>query len=101
MTSVALHNGAMEEHPHAEIGRRIRALRQKLGYTMADFADVNGWQRTQLVNWETGHRRITVDAAALLRSRYGVTLDWIYLGNSDGLSQSLAKSLASILKDMS
>lgn len=89
------------DYPYADIGERIRRLRRTLGYSNTDFARLHNWGQTQLTNWETGHRRITVEAATKLRDRYQVTLDWIYLGVESSLPQNLAKSLAAIDDDRS
>lgn len=94
-------NAMASEYPHADIGVRLRALRIHLGYTLKEFAELHHWGPTQLTNWETGHRRVTVEAAAKLRERYNVSLDWIYLGIESGLPQQLAKSLSSIPRDKS
>lgn len=82
------------EYPYAAIGARIRRLRKHFGFSLHDFADLHAWGATRLTNWETGHRRITVEAATQLRARYGVTLDWIYLGAEGGLPVDLARALA-------
>lgn len=87
------------EYLHEEIGSRLRRLRRARGFTVAEFAKLHGWNPTQLTNWETGHRRITIDAAAQLRERYGVTLDWIYLGSEAALPQNVARDLASSPRD--
>jgi transcriptional regulator with XRE-family HTH domain len=84
------------DYPYAEIGERLRKLRRALGFSNTDFARMHNWGQTQLTNWETGHRRITVEAATKLRDRYQVTLDWIYLGVESSLPQNLVKSLAAI-----
>jgi transcriptional regulator with XRE-family HTH domain len=82
------------KYPYAAIGARVRRLRDHLGYASMDFAHLHGWGPTQLVNWETGHRRITIEAATILRERYGVSLDWVYLGVEGSLPQHLIKPLA-------
>lgn len=90
------------DYPYREIGDRVRRLREHLGYRkLKDFADLNGWGHTQLTNWETGHRRITVEAATKLRERYAVSLDWVYLGIENALPQNLAKALSSRPADKS
>ena len=79
------------------IGRRLgqfrEAINPKLNQRgMAEIADVSegGWS-----TFETGNRRITLNVAIGLCKQYdGLTLDWIYLGRTDGLSPRLRKLLA-------
>lgn len=90
-----------KDYQYADIGSRVRKLRTHLRYSVKDFAALNGWGDTQLTNWETGHRRITVEAATKLRERYAVSLDWVYLGIESALPQNLAKALSSSPTDKS
>ena len=76
------------------IGRRIRAFRESLNLSAKDFAKTNGFSPSQLANWEYGHRRISVDASMRLVDRYGLTLDYIYMGRLSSLPHSLAISLS-------
>lgn len=79
----------------SEIGERLSRLRTCIApkLSQADWADAHGFNRTQWNNWETGKRRISVDAAERLCLRYGLTLDWVYRGRVDGLPESLRNSL--------
>lgn len=52
-----------------------------------DWAQKHGFSVTRYNNWETGARRIPVDEADKLCDRYGLTLDAIYRGRLDGLSE--------------
>jgi transcriptional regulator with XRE-family HTH domain len=83
-------------HPFAQIGARLVLLRRYMGgnrMTARSWADRHGFLDSQLSSWETGARRIPVDKAEALADRYGVTLDWIYRGRLDGLSEILRKIL--------
>lgn len=57
------------------------------------FADRHNFGHTQYNNWETGTRRIPVDAAETLCEAYGLTLDFVYRGRRDGLSEKASKVL--------
>lgn len=63
------------------------------GETQKVWCEKNGIRQTAWNNWELGNRRISVEEAEKLCQRYGLTLDWIYLGRRDGLSASAAKVL--------
>ena len=81
-----------EDPQYQDIGRRLRAVRTAFS-TLGnkDWAEKHGFGNTQYHNWEKGERRITVDAALLLSETYGLSLDWIYRGRRDGLSDKASK----------
>ena len=82
------------ETPYLKIGQRLMAVRQAFtDDTQKVFAERNGFNPTQYNNWEKGARRITVDCAERLVERYGLSLDFIYLGKMDGLSEYARKAL--------
>lgn len=80
-----------ERNPYIDVGARLRGLRESLGYSQKEMADRHGIQRTQWNNWELGVRRISLDQAQRLCAVYGLTLDFIYLGRVDALSESARK----------
>ena len=79
------------------------AIADRLGALRAAFSDDNRtewaarhkFNTTQYINWENGSRRIPLEAAESLCLRYGLTLDWIYLGRLDGLSETARRALSS------
>lgn len=81
---------------YTEIGDRLRAVR--LAYapdsTQASWAGTHGFSRTQYSNWENGIRRISLDAAERLCSTYGLTLDFLFMGRRDGLSENARKAVS-------
>lgn len=84
------------EYKYIEIGGRLRAAREYLepSLNQKEFAKLNGFGATQFTNWESGHRRISVDAATKLEDRYGLTLDFIYLGRLRTLPHNIASALS-------
>ncbi len=81
-----------EDAQFAVIGGRIEAVRE--GFTdlsQKDFAVRHGFNPTQWNNWAKGNRRIPLECAEKLAVTYGLTLDWIYLGRRDGLSETASK----------
>jgi transcriptional regulator with XRE-family HTH domain len=85
----------MSEHPEFhEIGARLARIRRAFSDdSQKAWAEKNRFNATQYNNWEKGTRRIPVERAMELCERYGLTLDFVYRGRSDGLSESLRKSL--------
>jgi DNA-binding XRE family transcriptional regulator len=82
------------ENPYAEIGQRLAAVRVAFSdSTQREWAAKHGFNSTQYNNWEKGVRRITVESAEKLCDLYGLTLDFLYRGRRDGLSESARKRL--------
>lgn len=80
---------------YPEIGQRLAELRLGLSdLNQADWAAQHGFSKTRYNNWETGERRTSLECAEYLADRYGLTLDWIYRGRSDGLSENVRKLLS-------
>lgn len=81
---------------YVEIGERLALIRTKFSdMTQKLWSETHGFSVTQYNNWEKGVRRISVDEALRLCSRYGLTLDFIYLGRLDGLSDNARNVLSS------
>lgn len=82
------------DKPFKEIGERLASLRLAVsGESQRTFAAQNGFNANQYNNWEAGVRRIPVDAAERLCDRYGLTLDFVYRGRVEGLSEYLRKAV--------
>lgn len=81
-----------EPAPYKSIGDRLARIR--LGFSdlsQKAWAEKHGFPQTRYNNWETGARRIPVDDAERLCDLYGLTLDAIYRGRLDGLSENARK----------
>jgi len=89
------HNVTMtKDAPYQPIGLRLQAVRECLSdANQKEWAEKMGYNPTQYNNWEKGTRRIPVDSAERLCNKFGLTLDYIYRGRVDGLSENLRKSL--------
>lgn len=87
--------GVMTERPdYTVIGDRLRRIREGFSeLSQRQWAEKNNFNPTQYNNWEKGTRRISVDAAEALSNRYGLSLDFIYRGRVDGLSEKASKVL--------
>ena len=87
------HVNGMEDPPHIQIGERLRRLRLSMDpeSTQKSWAEGHGFNLGQYRMWETGLRRIPVDCAERLCDLYGLTLDFIYRGRRDGLSENARK----------
>lgn len=79
---------------YPNIGQRLEATRKAFSdLSQKAWAEKHGFNHTQYNNWETGSRRIPVEAAEKLCELYGLTLDFVYRGKRNGLPENLLKSL--------
>jgi transcriptional regulator with XRE-family HTH domain len=83
-------SGTSSEFDAAEIGRRLRLVREALGYTQPFIAQVCDMSPQAWNNNECGRDRISVEPAIRLCAATGIGLDWIYRGLVSGLPAHLA-----------
>lgn len=83
-----------DDAPYANIAIRLMAIRKSQSQdSQKEWAERHGFSPTQYNNWEKGTRRIPVDSAERLCDSYGITLDFIYRGRRDGLSENMRKAV--------
>jgi hypothetical protein len=78
-------------YPFAEQGRRLRWLRQAEKIpTATAFAALLDWQQAGMSQFESGKRRVPMDKALQLRTRFpGFDPLWLWEGDKRGLSYDL------------
>lgn len=76
------------------IARRLVTTRKAIGLGQSEFCEQIGVEKNVYNPFEKGHRRITVDVALKIRARFGVSLDWIYCGDTSHLPVQLYNKLA-------
>lgn len=85
---------AQEPAEYDDIGKRLTLVRQGFSdLSQKAWAEKHGFEPTQWNNWERGRRRIPVENAERLCELYGLTLDFLYRGRRDGLSETASKVL--------
>lgn len=79
------------QYPFAEQGRRLRWLRQAERIpTASAFAALLNWQQAGMSQFESGKRRVPMDKALQLRSKFpGFDPLWLWEGDKRGLSYDL------------
>jgi len=82
-----------------EISYRMRLLRKTTGLNQTEFAKRVGVARNVWANVEGEFGRIGVDTALKLCSKYLVTLDWIYRGDTTLLPHGLAVRLEEVAEE--
>jgi transcriptional regulator with XRE-family HTH domain len=76
------------------IAARLRALRRALKHNQKTFCEVVGISEQAWNHFERGRRAPTVKDGVKIAKKTGVTLDWIYCGDGQGLQdKALKKSL--------
>jgi len=84
-----------DDEDHSQIGERLKRIRRGMSdLNQGQWSAKHNFTQGQYSNWERGTRRISVDAAMALCALYGVTLDYIYLGREDALSEKTRNSLS-------
>jgi transcriptional regulator with XRE-family HTH domain len=77
----------------ALVGQRLRVTRDVLGLSQKEFARAVGSSSSALSMWEGGSRLLDPLVAAKLAERFGLTMDWFYLGRLGGVRNDLASRL--------
>jgi transcriptional regulator with XRE-family HTH domain len=79
-----------------DIGLRLQLVRTMAGLTQQQVADLLECDKSTITHWEGGRRLPDPLAMLQLGSTLGVTLDYIYSGRVDTLSQQMIRQLAVI-----
>lgn len=79
-----------------EIGQRLELARHVLGLQQNEFAAGAGIPRNTYNQYERGKKRPDIDNGIAIALKYGLTLDWIYLGDPSGLRYTTAEAIKSI-----
>lgn len=77
----------------ASVAERLRMVREAMGMTSGDFARQAGISVSGYSQYETAERRCSLEAGIRLAHRYGLTLDWIFMGDHTSLSASLVDAM--------
>lgn len=91
------------------IARRLRALRKAYGaiqvppvrISQTDFAEHAGLTQNAYTNYENALRAPSIEAAAKLAHTYGLTLDWIFLGDDSSIGFRLKDEIKRSLSETS
>jgi transcriptional regulator with XRE-family HTH domain len=88
----------MTPNPHRRtldaIASRLRVTREALGIKkQKEFAERAGISPNTYNQWEKGRVYPDLQYMIRLRDEYGISLDWIYLGDPSGLPYQIARLL--------
>ena len=79
------------------VSRRLEALRDALGMNKAEFADLIEIDRSSYTKIEKGDKPLLPRQAFKIYERFGVDMNYIYLGQIGGVPQRLSSALTSSL----
>lgn len=82
-----------EENKWKEIGDRLRTVRAALDLSQVDICRILEVDTSRWNHWESGKNKPDVTIMSELARRYGVTLDYIYLGDMRLLPYEIAGKL--------
>ncbi len=75
--------------PYRDIGDRIKWHRSTLGLNQAEYSDAIDVERSAFALWEGGTHQLSLDGALKMNRRYGVSLDFLFLGVDGALPMTL------------
>lgn len=75
------------------IATRLKKFREAYRLSQAEVCRRTGIGPSAWSNYEQAFRRIKLDHAITLKSEWGVSIEWIYLGDTSGLSQTVSAIL--------
>lgn len=75
--------------PYSDIAERLKWHRSTVGLSQEDYAASIGVKRSAFSLWEAGTHRLSLDGALALRSKYALSLDFMYEGIDDALPMTL------------
>ena len=71
------------------VAERLGLLRKALGLSSAELCRQIGMLPSAWSMFESGQRRFTLEAAMVLRKKYGASVDWIFFGDEACLPKRL------------
>jgi transcriptional regulator with XRE-family HTH domain len=83
------------EEIQKRLGKRIRQLRMKCGWTQDEFADLSGLHRAQVGAFENGRMNITLGSLHLIAQTLGVKIVDLFKGVEDPGVRGRSKSQTS------
>lgn len=83
----------MNRLDHVKIGRRLEAIRTAVGQEKGDFARGAGIDPSSYSKIIRGDKPLKIDMGYKVALRWGVPLDYIYMGRVDRLPVALSKRL--------
>jgi len=91
------HNKSTPDLDPVPVGRRLRLARTALQLTQKQFGEKADLGSTTIGNYETGQRLVPPGSAVALCKAWGLTLDYIYMGEMGDMRYQLAQAIRSMM----
>ena len=76
--------------PYSDISERLKWHREQIvEMNQEEYAKSIGFKRPAYSLWEAGTHRLSLDGALALRTKYGLSMDFMYEGIDDALPMTL------------
>ena len=82
-----------QDDDRSAVAARLKRVREVLGMSKKDFAEKAGLSMQQYGPFENGIRDLSLSAAKQLRRTYGLSLEFLYFGNTDDLPTRISREL--------
>lgn len=83
----------LEDENRGSVAGRLKRIREIIGHDQKTFAEKAGLLPQTYGPFETGKRDLTLAAAKRLRVAYGISLDYMFFGDTGGLPHRIASFL--------
>lgn len=85
-----------KDSPYADIGRRLKAVREYYGYNQKDLCKAINTNPPTYNHWETGQQRLSLNGIIAICEHFEVDyFGFIYLGKRSALPHTIAMALES------
>lgn len=78
------------------IAERLRITRAVFGYSQGEFGAKAGLKANTYNQYEQAIKRPSLGSAAKLCKTYGLTMDWIFLGDQGAMEWRLVQAIKSV-----
>lgn len=83
-----------------DVGRRLTLLRDVFGMSQTEFGKIaGGLSQSRYSQYETGERLLPVPVAVALCGRFGVSLDWLYMGEPSAMPLDLWRRIQALASE--
>lgn len=76
-----------------DVGRRLMLLRDVFHMSQTAFGKIAGLSQSRYSQYETGERLLPIPVAISLSNTFGVSLDWLYMGEPNAMPLDLWRKI--------
>lgn len=79
-----------------DVGRRLTLLRDVYEMSQTAFGKISGLSQSRYSQYETGERLLPVPVAIAFADQFGVSLDWLYMGDPSAMPLDLWRKIQNL-----